>query len=226
MTIRVNSLMVSLDGFAAGADQSLEAPMGIGGQNLSSWMWTTEFGRSMRGMSGGSTGVDNSWLRRGEANVGATVMGRNMFGPIRGQWPDELWNGWWGDEPPYHHPVFVLTHYPRPHLSMEGGTTFHFVTGGLVDALEQATKAAAGKDVRIGGGVSTVREALRDQLVDELHVCIVPVLLHSGERLWEDLGTWPQGYICDQIEASESVAHIHFSRGILNSGGSRWVTFW
>ena len=210
--IRVNSLMVSLDGYAAGSDQSMTAPMGVGGEKLSSWIWETEFGQSMMGKTGGSTGTDNSWLRRGESNVGATVMGRNMFGPIRGEWPDESWVGWWGAEPPYHHPVFVLTHYPRPDLVMQGGTTFHFVTEGLSSALERATAAADGKDVRIGGGVATVREALRHQLVDELHICLVPVLLGSGERVWDGLGAWPDGYTCDEIDSSSSVAHLHFSR--------------
>jgi len=211
-SVRTNSVMVSLDGYAAGSDQSVTAPMGIGGEKLSSWLWETEFGQAMMGKSGGSTGIDNDWLRRGEANVGATVMGRNMFGPVRGDWPDESWLGWWGDEPPYRHPVFVLTHYPRPDIVMAGGTTFHFVTDGLETALQRATEAAGGKDVRIGGGVATIREALRKQLVDELHVIIVPVILGAGERLWQNVGTWPEGYVCDELQASSSVAHMHFMR--------------
>jgi dihydrofolate reductase len=166
----------------------------------------------MIGQEGGSTGTDDSWLRRGEVNVGATVMGRNMFGPVRGPWLDDSWVGWWGDEPPYHHPVFVLTHHARPPLEMAGGTTFHFVTDGLDSALRQATEAAAGRDVRLGGGVATVRDALRRGLVDELHVPVVPVLLGSGERLWEDVGTWPLGYTCTRIESSDAVAHMLFER--------------
>jgi dihydrofolate reductase len=166
----------------------------------------------MIGQDGGSAGVDDAWLRRGDVNVGATVMGRNMFGPIRGEWPDESWVGWWGDEPPYHHPVFVLTHHPRPSFAMAGGTTFHFVTDGLDSALRQAADAAEGRDVRIGGGVATVREALRRGLVDELHVPVVPVLLGAGERLWDGLGTWPEGYACTEIEASDAVAHLRFER--------------
>ena len=211
-SVRIHSLMVSLDGYAAGRDQSASAPMGIGGEQLSAWLWETEFGQSMIGRSGGSAGVDDEWLRRGEANIGATVMGRNMFGPIRGDWPDDSWLGWWGDEPPYHHPVFVLTHYPRADIVMAGGTTFHFVTDGLEDALAKATEVAGGKDVRIGGGVATIREALRKQLADELHVCIVPVLLGAGEQLWENLGAWPEGYLCDELQSSDSVAHLHFAR--------------
>jgi len=211
-SVRINSVMVSLDGYAAGSDQSVTAPMGIGGEKLSSWLWDTEFGQSMMGKSGGSTGIDNDWLRRGEANVGATVMGRNMFGPIRGDWSDESWLGWWGDEPPYHHPVFVLTHYPRADIVMAGGTTFHFVTDGLEIALHRATEAADGKDVRIGGGVATIREALRKQLADELHVIVVPVILGAGEQLWQNVGTWPEGYVCDELQASSAVAHMHFTR--------------
>ncbi len=211
-SVRINSLMVSLDGYAAGSDQSASAPMGIGGEKLSAWLWETEFGQSMIGKFGGSAGVDNEWLRRGEANIGATVMGRNMFGPIRGDWPDDSWLGWWGDEPPYHHPVFVLTHFPRADIVMAGGTTFHFVTDGLEDALAKATEVAGGKDVRISGGVATVREALRKQLADELHICIVPVLLGAGEQLWENLGAWPEGYLCDKLQSSDSVAHLHFTR--------------
>ena len=211
--IRVHNLLVSLDGFAAGPDQSQSAPMGVGGERLSAWFWETHVGRSMIGQSGGSTGIDNDWLERADKNVGATVMGRNMFGPIRGEWPDDSWVGWWGDEPPYHHPVFVLTHHARGDLSMAGGTTFHFVTDGLDSALQRAVEAAQGKDVRLGGGVATVREALRRGLVDEIDIAIVPTLLGSGERIWDDLGTWPEGYVCTQIQSSDSVVHLQFCRG-------------
>lgn len=210
--VRVHNFSVSLDGFAAGPDQSEQDPLGVGGPRLHEWVWDTRFGQAMIGQTGGAAGIDDDWLRLGDTNVGATVMGRNMFGPVRGDWPDESWVGWWGDEPPYHHPVFVLTHYPRRPLVMAGGTTFHFVTDGLDSALRQATEAAAGRDVRIGGGVSTVREALRRRLVDELHVPVVPVLLGAGERLWDGLGPGPQGYVCTQIEASAAVAHMRFER--------------
>jgi len=210
--VRVHNFCVSLDGFAAGPDQSETDPMGVRGGTIHEWVWDTRFGQSMIGQEGGSTGVDDAWLRLGVVDVGATVMGRNMFGPIRGDWPDESWVGWWGDEPPFHHPVFVLTHHARPALELAGGTTFHFVTDGLDSALGQATEAAAGRDVRIGGGVATVREALRRGLVDELHVPVVPVLLGSGDRLWEDVGTWPHGYTCTQIESSDAVAHLRFER--------------
>jgi len=210
--VRVHSLAVSLDGYAAGPDQSIDAPMGVGGEHLHGWVFETRFGRAMIGADGGTTGVDDQWLSGGDRGIGATVMGRNMFGPVRGPWPDDSWRGWWGEEPPYHHPVFVLTHHARPALELAGGTTFHFVTDGLDSALGQATEAAAGRDVRIGGGVATVREALRRGLVDELHVPVVPVLLGSGERLWEDVGTWPQGYTCTQIESSDAVAHLRLER--------------
>lgn len=210
--VRVHNLAVSLDGFAAGPHQSREAPVGVGGERLHAWFWDTRYGRTMIGQTGGSTGVDHEWLTRGDEGIGATVMGRNMFGPVRGEWPDLSWRGWWGEEPPYHHPVFVLTHHPRPPLEMAGGTTFHFVTGGLGPALAAATDAAGGGDVRIGGGAATVRAGLRDGLIDELHVAVVPVLLGSGERLFDDLGSWPDGYSCVEIAASEAVAHIRFAR--------------
>ena len=209
--IRVHNFCISLDGFGAAPDQSLDHPIGVGGGRLHDWIWQTQYGRSMIGEPGGSSDTDDQWLRRGDSNVGATVMGRNMFGPIRGEWPDDSWRGWWGDEPPYQHAVFVLTHYARRPLEMTG-TTFHFVTDGLESALEQAVDAAAGADVRIGGGVACVREALRKGLVDELHVSVVPVLFGAGERLWENLGTWPEGYHCAELEASSAVAHVRFER--------------
>jgi dihydrofolate reductase len=210
--VRVHSLAVSLDGYAAGRDQSPDAPIGVGGERLHAWFWDTRHGRAMIGEAGGSTGVDHEWLTRGDEGIGATVMGRNMFGPVRGPWPDESWTGWWGEEPPYHHPVFVLTHHARPALEMAGGTTFHFVTDGLHAALDRASAAAEGGDVRIGGGAATVRAALREGLVDELHLAVVPVLLGSGERLVEDLGAWPAGYSCVEIAASDAVAHFRFVR--------------
>lgn len=210
--VRVHSLAMSLDGFAAGPDQSLDAPMGVGGHKLHQWTFRTAYGHAMRGLEGGTTGVDQEWLERGDVGIGATVMGRNMFGPVRGEWPDESWTGWWGDEPPYGHPVFVITRYGRPSVAMLGGTTFHFVTDGLHAAIEQAQEAAGGLDVRIGGGVSIVREALRDGLVDEIHVAVVPDVLGGGERLFDDVGTWPDGYTCVETGAGDQVVHVRLVR--------------
>ena len=209
--VRVHNLSVSLDGYAAGPAQSPEAPLGVGGERLHAWIWDTRYGRAMIGESDGSMGVDDRWLVRGDEGIGATVMGRNMFGPVRGEWPDLAWTGWWGEEPPFHHPVFVLTHHPRPTLEMLGGTTFHFVTDGLEDALARASAAAAGGDVRLGGGVATVRAALGARLVDDLHLALVPVLLGAGERLFDGLGPWPDGYACAEIAASDAVAHLRFA---------------
>jgi len=210
--VRIHNLCVSLDGFAAGPEQSQDEPIGVGGGRLHAWIWDTSYGRSMIGQQGGSTGTDDAWLRRGDEGVGATVMGRNMFGPVRGPWPDHSWTGWWGEQPPYGHPVFVLTHHARPPLQMLGGTVFYFVTDGLDSAIKQAREAAGGLDVRIGGGAATVRESLKRGLVDELDVSVVPVLLGSGEQLWNDLGSWPEGYECTKIEASNAVAHLQFRR--------------
>jgi dihydrofolate reductase len=209
--VRVHSLVVSLDGYAAGPDQSVDAPFGVGGQVLTAWYWDTRFGRAMIGQDGGAEGVDDAWLARGVDGIGATVMGRNMFGPVRGEWPDYSWRGWWGEEPPYHHPVFVLTHHARPPLEMTG-TTFHFVTDGLESALAQAAEAAGGLDVRIGGGASTVGAALRAGLVDDIHLAVVPVLMRGGERLYEDLGSWPEGYSCVETAAGEGALHVRFER--------------
>jgi dihydrofolate reductase len=205
-------MFMSLDGYGAGPDQSIDAPMGVGGERLSSWVFATAYGQAMVGGEGGSTGVDDAWLRRGDEGVGATVMGRNMFGPVRGEWPDHSWTGWWGPEPPYHHPVFVVTRYGRPSVAMLGGTTFHFVTDGLRSALAQAEDAAEGRDVRIGGGVSIVREALRDGIVDEVHLAVVPDVLGGGERLLEGVGSWPAGYSCVESEAGEGAVHVRFER--------------
>ena len=209
--IRVHSFFTSMDGYSAGPDQSVDAPMGEGGSLLHGWVFDTAYGRAMIGQDGGSQGVDDAWLRRGDVGVGATVMGRNMFGPVRGEWPDYSWTGWWGEEPPYGHHVFVLTHYARPSLAM-GATTFHFATDGLESALGQATAAAAGADVRIGGGVATVRAALDKHLVDELHIAITPAALGSGELLVAGHGRWPAGMTCVEREVGESVVHLRFER--------------
>jgi len=209
--VRVHNLMVSLDGYAAGPDQSVDAPMGVGGEHLHGWVFETRFGRAMIGADGGTTGVDDQWLVGGDRGIGATVMGRNMFGPVRGPWPDESWRGWWGEEPPYHHPVFVVTHHARAPLQV-GETTFHFVTDGLESAMSQAVGAADGLDVRLGGGVSTVAAALRADLVDDLHLAVVPVLLRAGERLYDDVVPWPDGFTCARSAAGEGALHLYFTR--------------
>jgi dihydrofolate reductase len=210
--VRVHSFAVSLDGYAAGPRQSLENPIGEGGSRLHEWVFASRYGRRMLGMDGGEEGVDDEFLERGDVGVGATIMGRNMFGPIRGPWTDESWTGWWGDEPPYHHPVFVLTHHPRAPITMQGGTTFHFVSDGIEAALEQALAAADGDDVRIGGGVSTIQQYLRAGLIDELHLAITPILLGDGERLFDHLDGGPESYECVELVASPSVVHVRLAR--------------
>ena len=210
--LRVHNLAVSLDGFAAGPAQDAEHPLGVGGDRLHEWVFRTAYGRRMIGDEGGETGVDDDFLRRGDEGIGATIMGRNMFGPVRGPWGDSDWTGWWGPEPPYHHPVFVLTHHARPPVRMAGGTTFTFVTDGIDAALVQALAAANGADVRLGGGPATIRQFLRAGLVDELHVAVVPVLLGAGERLFEDLDGAP-ALEAAEVAASPSVAHIRLVRG-------------
>jgi dihydrofolate reductase len=208
--LRVHNIAMSLDGYAAGPAQGREQPLGVGGELLHTWIFQTRYGRAMLGEPGGSEGVDDEFLRRGDEGIGATVMGRNMFGPIRGGWGDESWSGWWGDEPPYHHDVFVLTHHPRADLAMAGGTTFHFVTDGPQAALERAFAAAAGGDVRLGGGVATIRDYLRAGLVDELHVAVVPVLLGAGERLFS--GDAASAYRVVESTPTPAVTHYRLAR--------------
>ncbi len=210
--LRVHNFSISLDGYGAGPDQSLEHPLGVGGRRLHEWAFRTRLGRQMIGGKGGEEGIDNDFWSRGDEGIGATVMGRNMFGPIRGSWGDSDWKGWWGDNPVYHHPVFVLTHHPHEPITMEGGTTFHFVTDGIESALEQAFAAAGGQDVRLGGGASTVQQYLRAGLIDELHVVITPTLLGSGERLFDNLDGGPDGYERVELVSSPSVAHAVISR--------------
>jgi dihydrofolate reductase len=212
--LRVHNVSVSLDGFAAGPRQSRDEPLGVGGENLHTWFWNTRYGRQMLGQDGGADDLDNQFLLRGDDNIGATIMGRNMFGPIRGEWGSEDWRGWWGDTPPYRHPVFVLTHYPHQPIEMLGGTTFYFVTDGIDSALRRAFEAADGQDVRIGGGASTIQQYLRAGLVDDVHVAISPILLGGGERLFEHLDGAVDGYRCVELTASPAVVHVRLE----NSG--------
>src|SRR5262245_56791287 len=194
--LRVNCFSISIDGFGAGPNQDAKNPLGEGGQGLHEWLTATRTFGSLFGDGGGATGVDDDFAARGLDNLGAWILGRNMFGPVRGPWPDESWRGWWGENPPYHTPVFVLTHHPRKSLAMEGDTTFHSVTGGIHEALERARKAAGSRDVRLGGGVGTIREYLRAGLIDEMHIAIAPVLLGSGEHLFAGLDMRELGYLC------------------------------
>ena len=211
--LRVESYTLSIDGFGAGSDQSLENPLGIGGTTLHGWLFSTRtFQSKVFGKEGGETGIDDDFAVRGFHNVGAWIMGRNMFGPVRGPWPDESWRGWWGDNPVYHKPVFVLTNHPRAPLVMEGGTTFHFITEGIHVALERAREAANGQDVRIGGGASTIRQYLQARLIDELHLAISPVLLGAGERLFEGIHLPDLRYTCTQHVGSERATHIVLTR--------------
>jgi dihydrofolate reductase len=211
--VRVESFTVSLDGYGAARQQSLEQPLGAGGTGLHQWLLPTRtFQRTLFGADGGSTGIDDDFAARGFSNVGAWILGRNMFGPVRGAWPNGDWKGWWGDNPPYHVPTFVLTHHARAPLEMEGGTTFHFVTGGIHEALERARDAAQGKDVRIGGGPGTIQQYLRAGLVDEMHFAISPVLLGSGERLFEGVDLRGLGYECVEFVASPKATHVVLRR--------------
>ena len=214
--LRVHNFSLSIDGYAAGPDQSLGNPLGVGGDRLHEWAFATRTFHQMRGMDGGDEGLDDRFAAQGDVDIGATVMGRNMFGPIRGPWGDENWTGWWGDDPPFHHPVFVLTHHPRAPITMEGGTTFHFVTDGIEAALERALDAAGGNDVRLGGGVVTIQQYLGAGLIDELHLVIVPVLLGSGERLFDHLDGGPVGYQCVEFVSSPAVLHARFARSTPN----------
>lgn len=210
--IRVESFTISLDGYGAGPDQDLEHPLGVGGEKLHDWLVSTRRWLKLHGKAGGDAGIDDTFAMRSHHNVGAWIMGRNMFGPVRGPWPDAEWRGWWGDDPPFDGPVFVLTHHARPSLRMDGGTVFHFVTGGIHEALEQARQAAGEKDVQISGGAATIRQYLRAGLIDELHIAISPILLGSGERLFEDLERLPMGYECVQFAPSEKAAHMVLRR--------------
>jgi dihydrofolate reductase len=212
--LRVHAFAISIDGYGAGPHQSLDHPLGVRGTALHEWVYGTKTFQEMHGPDDGATGatgttgVDDDFAARGFENIGAWILGRNMFGPVRGPWPDDAWNGWWGANPPYHTPVFVLTHHPRSSITMEGGTTFHFVTDGIHAALKRATEAAAGKDVRLGGGVATIRQYLTAGLIDEMHLAISPVLLGSGEHLLVDIDAPKLGYECTEHVSTAQAMHV------------------
>jgi dihydrofolate reductase len=207
--LKVACFSLSLDGFGAGPNQSLERPLGVGGPALMEWVFPTRYFAQMHGSgSGGETGIDDDFAVRGFANMGAWILGRNMFGPVRGPWPDDEWKGWWGTNPPYHVPVFVLTHHPRASITMEGGTVFHFVTDGIEAALARAREAAQGRDVRLGGGVATVRQYLSAGLVDELHLAQSTALLGAGETLLAGIDLPTLGYTCTERVASARATHV------------------
>jgi dihydrofolate reductase len=206
--LRVSSFSISLDGFGAGPNQDLENPLGVGGKDLHKWFFGTQTFQKMFGDSVGSTGIENDFAVRGFENIGAWIMGRNMFGPIRGAWPDQEWKGWWGNNPPYHTPVFVLTHHTRAPIEMEAGTTFYFVTDGIASALKKAKEAAKGKDIRVGGGVATIREYLKAGLIDDMHLAISPLLLGSGEHLLQGIDLKKLGYRCIEHVPTETATHV------------------
>lgn len=210
--VRVAGFSLSLDGFGAGPEQSLDNPLGQRGPEMFNWFFGTKTFRAMTGRDGGSDGVDEAFAHRSMDGFGAFILGRNMFGPIRGDWPDDVWKGWWGDNPPYHAPTFILTHHPRAPIVMEGGTTFHFVTEGIEVALERAREAAGDADVKIGGGVATVRQYLQAGLVDEMHVALSPVLLGRGEALFSGLDLSALGYRVTESTPSELATHIVIKR--------------
>src|SRR5262249_47081917 len=206
--LRVHAFSISLDGYGAGPNQSLDHPLGAGGMALHDWAFATRTFRQMFGSDGGSTGIEDDFAARGFANIGAWILGRNMFGPVRGPWPDDSWKGWWGDEPPYHCEVFVLTNHARAPLEMKGGTVFHFVTDGIEAALERARRAAGGKDIRVGGGVATLKQYLQARLVDELHFAIAPTVLGSGENLFAGIDLVSLGYKRAEHVATTNATHI------------------
>lgn len=210
--LRVHSFAISLDGFGAGPGQDLANPLGVGGIALHEWVVKTRTFRRMFGQDGGSTDADDGFAARGFDNIGAWIMGRNMFGPVRGPWPDEAWKGWWGDNPPYHVPAFVLTNHARAPLAMEGGTTFHFVSGGIEAALARAKEAAGEKDIRLGGGAATIRQYLRAGLIDEMHLAIAPVLLGRGEHLLADIDLPQLGYRCVEHVVTPNATHVVLAR--------------
>jgi len=205
----VHTFSISIDGFGAGPGQDLQHPLGVGGPEAFDWFFHTRTFQRMQGIGEGESNADDAIAARGFEGMGAWILGRNMFGPIRGPWPDETWKGWWGDEPPYHVPTFVLTHYPRAPLQMKGGTEFRFVTDGIESALAQAKAAAGDKDVRLGGGVATLRQYLQARLIDELHLAIAPVLLGAGEHLFSGINMRALGYECvKHMPGARAAAHV------------------
>jgi dihydrofolate reductase len=210
--VRVQSFAMSIDGFSAGADQGLQNPLGVHGPQMMEWFFPTRVWRAMQGMEGGETGVDNRMAEQGFENIGAWILGRNMFGPVRGPWPDDNWKGWWGEEPPYHVPTFVLTHHARAPITMKGGTSFHFVTDGIESALAKAKAAANGKDVRIGGGAATIRQYLQAKAIDEMHLVVRPVLLGRGERLFDNIDMRALGYEVASHVQGERALHVNIVR--------------
>ena len=214
LKVRVSAFAVSLDGYAAGPHQGLENPLGARGPELFEWFFSTRTWKQMHGQEDGSPGVDDDWAGRGMENVGAWILGRNMFGPVRGPWADDSWKGWWGDEPPYHVPTFVLTHHARKSIEMKGGTTFHFVQDGIHSALQRAKYAAKNRDVRIGGGVATIQQYLRARLIDELHLAVRPILMGSGENLFAGIDMTALGYKCTEHVSTEHAMHVVLTKDI------------
>jgi dihydrofolate reductase len=210
--LRVHGFTISVDGYGAGPNQDLDNPLGVGGVALHEWAFATRTFRQMFGGDGGTTGIDDDFAARGFHNIGAWIIGRNMFGPIRGPWPDEAWKGWWGDNPPYHTPVFVLTNHPRASIVMSGGTTFHFVTDGIHAAFQRAADAAGGQDIRLGGGIATIQQYLRAGLVDEMHLAISPILLGAGEQLFAGIDASKLGYQLTEHVPTASATHVVFTR--------------
>jgi len=210
--LRVRGFTISIDGFGAGPDQDRDNPLGVGGRTLHEWLFGTRTFQKMLGREGGSTGIDDELAARGFANVGAWIMGRNMFGPVRGPWPDDSWKGWWGGNPPYHTPVFVLTNHPRASISMDGGTIFHFVTDGIHAALRRAAEAAGDRDIRLGGGIATIRQYLNAGLIDEMHLAISPTLLGSGESLLAGIDVRRLGYRVSEHVPTANATHVVLTR--------------
>ena len=211
--LRVESFTISLDGYGAGPEQDLKNALGIGGEALHDWLVKTRTFRKLVGEEGGSTGLDEEFAARGFETIGAWIMGRNMFGPVRGPWPDDSWRGWWGEEPPYHVPVFVLTHHAREPVTMQGGTVFHFVTDGIRAALSRASDAAKGKDIRLGGGVATIREYLSAGLIDAMHFAVWPMLLGAGESVFAGIDLPKLGYACTRRVPTENATHYVLTKG-------------
>jgi len=211
--LRVHNFAISLDGYGAGPNQDLSAPLGVGGEALHNWFVTTRTFQQQAGKAGGTTGIDDDFAARGLRGIGAFILGRNMFGPVRGPWPDDSWQGWWGNNPPYHAPTFVLTNHPRAPVTMQGGTTFYFITDGIHAALRRATEAANGRDIQLMGGVATIRQYLREGLIDEMHFAIAPILLGAGEHLLAGIDVPKLGYRCSEHIAAPNATHVVLAKG-------------